>query len=336
MSLTTQLIKKVLEEKKKKAQDEMGVPKYDNFGTPDNHVGKKKTKTVSNPGAGLGDRKDKKPTADVGSARKEKGRDMEGTKQKPKKMSEAAHPAMRDLGINISNGMLQFHPPGQPDNVHSFQYDKNIHQFLVRSMAQHPDTESVFQLLMDYFEEGEGQDPYQQQGLTASIGPDIDLEEGPDDYPFHRDMAQQQTGRQTMGPQGSTVARSNVGAGKKATFGGGGGRETMNLRNSVGESAHKSAAGEMDKGKYSTTKGDPARTAKTRTSQNDAPTNKGDPGTPKKSEKRAGQGGRMDPNPVTVHQEKGGENTHKSMNKMHENVKALEGLLGRKLKLGKM
>jgi hypothetical protein len=249
-------------------------------------------------------------------------------------MAEATHPAMRDLGISINNGMLQFHPPGQPNNVHSFEYDKNVHQFVVRAMAQHPDTESVFELMMDFFEGGEGQDPYQQQGLAASVGSDIDIEEGPEAYPFHKDIAQQQAGRQTMGPQGSTMARTNVGAGKKATFGNNSaGRETMNLRNGIGESAHKSADGEMDKGKYSTTKGDPARSAKTRTNQDDSPTNKGDPGTPKKSEKRASQGGRMDPNPVTVHQEKGGENTHKSMSKMHENVKALETLLGRKLQL---
>lgn len=431
MSLATQLIKKVLEEKKKVAQDEMGVPKYDNFGTPDNHVkGKPGTKPVANPAAGLGDRKDKKPTADVGSSRKEKGRDMGGVKNKPKKVSEAQaqHPAFRDLGLQVQGNLLQFHAPGRPEQHYNIEYNQDIHNFLVRSMARSNDPNQIFELLMDYYEEGEGQNPYDQKGLAAGVGDEIQMGEdddpcwsgyqmvgmkdkggrkvpncvpeskmrealgepddgkfllvwkgevvdsfddkkeaeamsseynmaygggvsiqrnrkwkpqasmgeapGDDPYPFHKDREQAQMGRQTMGPQGTTNVRTNVGAGKKAQFGGGNvGRTTMDLRNSVGESVHKTADGEMDKSAYSTTHGNPAKTAKTRTTQKDEPANKGNPGTPKKGEKRASQGGHMDPNPVKVHDFKGGENEHKSMKKMHENVKSLESLLGRKLQL---
>jgi len=393
MSLATQLIKRVLEEKKKTAQDEMGVPKYDNFDTPDNHVkGKPGTKPVSNPAAGLGDRKDKKPTANVGSAHKEKGRDMEGTKTKPKKVTEQSvgrHPAMKALGINISNGLLQFHHPGNPDKIYTIEYGPESHQFVVRTMARHQDVSTVFDMLLDYAESGAGYDPRntaigENRGKMAEAlgepddgkflivwkGEVIDsfddkdeaeamvseynmafgdgarvarnrnwksstkMGEAPDQdpYPFHKDRQQAQMGRQTMGPQGSTNVRSNVGAGIKSQFGGGNvGRTTMDLRNRVGESAHKTADGEMDKGAYSTAKNDPARTAKTRTNQNDEPVNKGNPGTPKKGEKRASQGGHMDPNPTTVKDFKGGENEHKSMKKMHETVQSLESLLGRKL-----
>ena len=80
---------------KEKAEGELAVPSYDNQGTPNNHVGNKNMKAVSNPAKGLGQGRDESPypEADVGTPKRgEKRSDSNGQMDKNdapvKKMSE--------------------------------------------------------------------------------------------------------------------------------------------------------------------------------------------------------------------------------------------------------
>jgi hypothetical protein len=264
MSLTTELLKKVVIEKKAVAQDEMAVPKYANMKTPNNHVGNSSNATKPAPASGLGERTVKKPTAEVGAAGKER-RDLEGPKTKPKKMSEAVNPVASALGIRVQNGILYFNHPNAPEQVQGIELDQQIYQFVqnaLRRVSQSPTEESVgemYQLLSDYAERGGGTNP--------------------------RAMA--------------------------------------------GESTHKTAAGEMNK--PSVKGGDPAKTAKVRGKQNDEPANKGNPGTGKEEKGQPKQQFTMKPKDTKGGES--GENEHKSMKKMHESIRVLETLLGRKLRL---
>jgi hypothetical protein len=85
MNLATQLLQNVKEAKQ--AEDEMSIPTYDDLKTPNNHVGSTSNATKERKVTGLGDRVEKKPTADVGTPHNEKGR----------KMSEATNPIMQAL-----------------------------------------------------------------------------------------------------------------------------------------------------------------------------------------------------------------------------------------------
>jgi len=266
MSLATELLKKVVVEKKAVAQDEMAVPKYDNMNTPNNHVGSSSNATKPAPASGLGERTVKKPTAEVGAAGKEK-RDLEGPKTKPKKMSEAVNPVAAKLGLRVQNGILFFNHPNAPEQVQGIQLDQEIYQFVqnaLRRVSQSPTEEGVgelYQLLADYAEGGAGTNPRQ--------------------------------------------------------------------RVQAGESVHKTADGEM--AKPTVKGGDPASTAKVRGKQNDEPANKGNPGTGKEEKGQPKQQFTMKPKDTKGGES--GENEHKSMKKMHENIKGLEKFLGRKLQL---
>ena len=123
MSLATQLLQKVHEAKQ--AEDEMSVPKYDDLKTPNNHVANSSNATKEAPVSGLGDRKEKKPTADVGTPHNEKGR----------KMSEQADP-IQALGIHTDSGLLQFNHPNNPQQTYAIEYDRQLHQFIQRTLQR--------------------------------------------------------------------------------------------------------------------------------------------------------------------------------------------------------
>jgi len=160
MSLATELLKKVKEAKQ--AEDEMSIPKYDDMKTPNNHVGSTSNATKERKVTGLGDRVEKKPTADIGTPHNEKGR----------KMTEAAA-AVQALGINVDGPqkLLTFQHPGNPEQVYTIQWDNNIQKFLQNTLRRHGnDVGQVFDLLHMYYEEGEGQHPHDHVGLNASKG----------------------------------------------------------------------------------------------------------------------------------------------------------------------
>lgn len=105
---------------------------------------------------------------------------------------------------------------------------------------------------------------------------------------------------------------------------GGGQFKTKRIKKAANEAAGEPA-------NPTVSKMSPSHSATVRTKQPDEPTNKGEPGKIKKKEKRASADGRMDANPVSVVDFKGGSNEHKSMKKMHEALSDLEDFVGRKL-----
>jgi hypothetical protein len=263
MSLATKLLRNVKEAKKASA-DEMSIPTYDNMHTPDNHVSGTAgaTTTVKKPESGLGDRKDKRPTANVGKAGKER-RDTKGVKGVKIKENIANHPAVQALGIGVDGGLLQFHDPRREDAVYSIPWNQQSHKFLYGMLNSSQEPMEVFQALEELYQDVDvGTDPLNRVGLAASVG----------------------------------------------------------------ESAHKTADGEMNRPAIGS--GNPAKVAKLRSKQDDEPTNKGDSGTSKEE-----KGAEKKQFTMTPKDYKGGENEHKSMKKMHENIASLENLLGRKLKL---
>ena len=184
MSLATELLRRVNEAKKQKAEDEMGVPSYDNIHTPNNHVGNTSNATKERPVSGLGDRKLKKPTANIGTPHKEKGRDMEGVKSV--KVSENV---FQDLGLTVENGLISFRD--QHGQVHNIEADQDAVSFIKGALRQtRGDTEQMLGLLLDYMESGPGQDP---RAMTGPEHPDaqydVGLAAGEGDWPLAEEGA---------------------------------------------------------------------------------------------------------------------------------------------------
>jgi hypothetical protein len=157
MSLAKELLQKVHEAKQ--AEDEMSIPTYDDLKTPNNHVANSSNATKERKVTGLGDRVEKKPTADIGTPHNEKGR----------KMSEA-HDAIQALNMSNDGHLLTFSHPGAANQVYSIEWTKDIQKFLQNTLRRTQDVSQVFDLLHMYYEEGEGQHPHDHVGLNASIG----------------------------------------------------------------------------------------------------------------------------------------------------------------------
>ncbi len=360
MSLAKELLQKVHEAKQ--AEDEMSIPTYDDLKTPNNHVANSSNATKERKVTGLGDRVEKKPTADIGTPHNEKGR----------KMSEA-HDAIQALNMSNDGHLLTFSHPGAANQVYSIEWTKDIQKFLQNTLRRTQDVSQVFDLLHMYYEEGEGQHPHDHVGLNASKG----LRESAN--PIVQALNMHADGRniRLTSPDGSVGmifptspaiqkaingyitspdARANTQAAAVRLFQmlgnkvpgvqsaepeavqGSGGQQsysqaagsdidTSGMSLTPMESkGHKTADGEMKKPTIKA--GVPAKTAKVRGKQNDEPKNKGNPGT---SKEEKGQEKKQFSAPVKDY--KGGENEHKSMKKMHETKKSLEQLLGRELNL---
>lgn len=170
MSLAKELLQKVHEAKQ--AEDEMSIPKYDDLKTPNNHVANSSNATKERKVTGLGDRVEKKPTADIGTPHNEKGRKMsEADMQVPGSRSPNAGPnPIQALGIYTDGGLLHFHHPNAEDQVYSIEYNQEIHDFLQNTLRRTADAGQVFDLLHQWYEEGEGHNPQNMVGLNASKG----------------------------------------------------------------------------------------------------------------------------------------------------------------------
>lgn len=341
MSLATQLLQKVHEAKQ--AEDEMSVPKYDDLKTPNNHVANSSNATKEAPVSGLGDRTEKKPTADIGTPHNEKGR----------KMSEQVDP-IQALGIHTDQGMLHFHHPNAPDQRYAIQYDRPMHQFIQRVLQRTQDVGEVFSLLQDYNEQGGGVDPRNQQGIAASKGA-WPMAEGVNPIAQALNMHTEGGMLRLTSPDGSQgmvvpmsapLHKAVTGYLKSPDARVDARAAASRLFSMLGEKVAgakpaepevrenkrnrrmrlETANGEMAKPTIKTDA--PAKSARVRGKQPDEPTNKGNPGTSKEE-----KGVEKKQFAVTPKDYKGGENEHKSMKKMHEGIKGLENLLGRKLRL---
>jgi len=383
MNLATQLLQNVKEAKQ--AEDEMSIPKYDDLKTPNNHVGSTSNATKERKVTGLGDRVEKKPTADIGTPHNEKGR----------KMSEGEDP-VQALNIRQRDGLLHFSHPNAPDQVYTIEWNEEIQNFLERTIQRHADVGQVFDLLHMWYEEGEGHDPQNMTGLNASKGNPNNLPPAPPTRNPHEPSPMREAANPIMqalrastegnamritSPDGSAAmlvpltpainkaingyvtspdARANTTAAAERLFkmlgqkvpgvkavqpeqgaasqqqggaynqyqGDSANIDTSGMSMASMESkGHKAADGEMKKPAIKS--GNPAKSAKSRTKQNDEPKNKGNPGSSK--EEKGQTKAQFTAKPKDY---KGGENEHKSMKKMHETKKSLEQLLGRKLNLG--
>jgi hypothetical protein len=364
MSLATELLQKVHEAKQ--AEDEMSIPTYDDLKTPNNHVGSTSNATKERKVTGLGDRVEKKPTADVGTPHNEKGR----------KMTEAENP-VQALKIHRDGPLVHFSHPNAEDQVYSIEYNREFHNFLKKTLQRTQDVAQVFDLLHMWYEEGEGQHHGDQSGLNASKGsfpmaetanpivaalgmhpegkfmrmtsPDgstgmlvpmsTPLKKAINAYitsPDARNNTQaaaerlfQMMGQKVQGVQ-ATDPEQVQGAGQQQSYSQAGGADidTSGMSMQPMESkGHKTADGEMTKPTIKSAS--PAKSAKVRSKQNDEPKNKGNSGSSKEEKGQTKQQFTVSPKDY-----KGGENEHKSMKKMHEVKKSLEQLLGRKLHLG--
>ena len=365
MSLAKELLQKVHEAKQ--AEDEMSIPKYDDMKTPNNHVANSSNATKERKVSGLGDRVEKKPTAEIGTPHNEKGR----------KMTEG-HEAIQALNINKHGGLLNFSHPGNPDQVYSIEYTQAIHDFLKKTLQRTQDVAQVFDLLHMYYEEGEGQHPHDHVGINASKGREPVREAATNPIVQALNMHAEGNNMRLTSPDGSIGmmfpispavtkaingyitspdARANTqaaaerlftmlgnkvpgvqsaepeavqGAGGQQSYAqaGGGNIDTSGMSMQPMESkGHKTADGEMKKPAIKA--GVPAKSAKVRGKQNDEPKNKGNSGSGKEE-----KGQEKKQFTVSPKDYKGGENEHKSMKKMHETKKSLEQLLGRELNLG--
>ena len=370
MSLATELLKKVHEAKQ--AEDEMSIPKYDDLKTPNNHVGSTSNATKERKVTGLGDRVEKKPTADIGTPHNEKGR----------KMTEAGN-AVQALGINVDGPqkLLTFQHPGNPQQVYTIQWDKNIQKFLQNTLRRHGnDVGQVFDLLHMYYEEGEGQHPHDHVGLNASKGT-YPMAEAANPIVAALNMHAEGKFLRLTSPDGSVGtlvptshaiqkavnqyitspdARANTQAAATRLF------QMLGQKVPGVQSAEPEAVeggGTGNAGPYNQYKGDASnidtsgmsmapmesKGHKTADGEMTKPAIKS--ASPAKSVKVRGKQNdepKNKGNPGSSKEEKGqtkkqftvspkdykgGENEHKSMKKMHETVKQLESLLGRTLNI---
>lgn len=365
MNLATELLKNVQEAKQ--AEDEMSVPKYDDLKTPNNHVGSSSNATKERKVSGLGDRVEKKPTADIGTPHNEKGR----------KMTEGTEP-MRALNITVNDGLLHFSHPGNPDQVYSIEWNNDIQRFLQNTLRRTQDVAQVFDLLHMYYEEGEGQHPHDHVGLNASKGsfpmaeatnpilqalgaksannylrltsPDgsagmmvpltpainkaingyITSPDARADTTAAADRLFKMLGEKVPGVKAAAPEQVDATAqhsGVNQYRGDASNIDTSGLSMASMESKGHKTA-DGEMNKPAIKSASPAKSAKVRGKQNDEPKNKGNPGSSKEEKGQAKQQFTMKPKDY-----KGGENEHKSMKKMHETKKSLEQLLGRSLNI---
>ena len=369
MSLAKELLQKVHEAKQ--AEDEMSIPTYDDLKTPNNHVANSSNATKERKVTGLGDRVEKKPTADVGTPHNEKGR----------KMSESENP-VQALNIHTRGGLLHFSHPNASDQVYSIEFNKEINSFLQRTLQRTQDVSQVFDLLHMWYEEGEGQDPQNMVGLNASKG-SFPMAEAANPIVAALNMHAEGNFMRMTSPDGSTGmlvpitralnkainsyitspdARTNTHAAAERLFQMMGQQvkgikatepEQVQAANQsqshAWERMSKAAGGGIDTSGMSMQPME-SKGHKTADGEMNKPAIKSE--SPAKSAKVRGKQNDEPKNKgnsgsskeekgqpkqqftVSPKDYKGGENEHKSMKKMHENnIKGLENLLGRRLDL---
>ena len=331
------LLQRVLE---RKAEGELSVPSYDNMHTPDNHVGNKNMKPVKDPKKGLDTKRDEHPTADVGTPGKE-SRSLEGPGTKPKKMSEEqltelemgknALIASLNLRYDGENERLLINHPGGASKGKSFYLP--ISRFKLERVLKNPSfLASPLSFYAQALKQSQG-GPSQQLDFGEDIGDSANpaATSGSGGSGGKRRHAYLQAAREMIDDDEELVYDVAVNHGQHV----GNVKDMKWFLDAVADWLEKEeypvmveASGELAKPKVVKMK--PSHSATVRGKQKDEPKNKGEPGKVKKKEKRAAADGRMDANPVTVKDFKGGSNEHKSMKKMHEE---LEDLVGCKLNL---
>ena len=350
MSIAAKLIKDVLDEQKSSghAEGELKVPKYGKDHTPTNHDDNKNMKVVKDPAKGLDQRNDKKPKADVGQARKEKGRDHRVIKPKVSEQRQALteqnpNPIVQALNLRVVDQHLTFQNPQADGKMYKLPWGKEVRSAVTKFVVNNSALSNPAKAASELYEKLIGQNGVElaqqaqagaSQSLNASLG-DVD----PKNILKMRNIVanhqyEEIDGQVVDAYTASAIIQVYDALGtpeNKAKL------ASMSIpqmsdiafkviqRANTNESAGGGTAhGEMSTPSYSDD--DPSYSKKNRTNQPLDDKNKGDPGMVKKSEKRAGKDGLMDANPAKVEGPKVG------IGQIAEK-KVLENLLGRKLQL---
>jgi len=188
MSIAAKLIKDVLDEQKSSghAEGELKVPKYGNDHTPTNHVDNKNMKVVKDPAKGLDQRNDKKPKADVGQARKEKGRDHQVIKPKVSEQRQALteqnpNPIVQALNLRVVDQHLTFQNPQADGKMYKLPWGKEVRSAVTKFVVNDGALSNPVKAASELYERLIGQNGVElaqaqtgaPQSLNASLG-DVD------------------------------------------------------------------------------------------------------------------------------------------------------------------
>ena len=300
----------------KSAEGELKRPTYKNDKTPNNHVKGKKNRVVGNK-IDKGEKRDGKKVTQITPPQKKERRSMEGPGTKVKTMEASLDVVKGNIkGMNDKTLTITVYDQNRGQNIDIPMQDQRKYMMMRAALKGNDEaqaTRAYAALLNDPnatfsrssfpgkeeggFEKGAGAGGVPAQaraGRTGRAGSDRNVYQG-------------------------SAADARAGADKLSLADSKGNR----VRESGGE--HSDA---MSKKPTVDKKNDVSSSASVRTKQNDAPKPTADVGKPKGKEKRS-----MDANPAPVKDHKGGENEHKSMKKMHEDVTDLENWLGTSLNL---
>ena len=329
----------------KSVEGEVKTPSYDNMNTPDNHVAGKGTKEVTNAKKDFGKKRDKRNPANPGKPKKGEKRDMGGTGKSYKKMSEAApgrpeglpdaaavhQQALHTIAdslqeLDMDKGMMVVAPdrhtaramgvtPGQPITI---QMDPDDMKRIVKPAWEQIKNSQVagkaFQLWAQLVTKLTQATGMKQKAATGKrdTAPNIykgGTPEAPEDWA----IADSEDGPDTQ--------RQKKHAKKRAAFSPAQAHHVKKMGYDQEEKERKDESyadsNSMAEKQPVKHRGAVSKTAKVRGKVNDEPENKADPGKPKNDGKSV-----MGP----------GASPEKAK-EVHEGIKDLEKLLGRKLKI---
>ncbi len=312
----TDLLKLIENSKTKSVPGELGKQTYQNDNTPNNHVKGKGTKEVTAKAGG--EKRDKKPTADVGSPRKREKRSMEGPGSKARSMNEAL--SAKEIGSYVlgssrdpSTGLqaVQLKDINRGQDISVPMSDPKIYRNLLAAIKGNDDNlaNRAYNMLIN------------SPNASLSKGSSFKNKEvGAMGKGAHSGGAMARRGGTNVGSSMSQDQIDN--AANKFSLASSKGSTEKRIRESGAESSDS-----MGKEKVATAGKSVSRSATVKTMPMDKkPT--AVVGNVKRKEKRS-----MGENPAPVKDSKGGENQHKSMKKMHEAISDLETWLESDLNL---
>ncbi len=310
----TDLLKLIENSKTKSVPGELGKQTYQNDNTPNNHVKGKKMKQVTAKTGG--EKRDKKPTAVVGSPKKRERRSMEGPGSSARRMNEAM--SAKQIGELIrgtvrdrATGMqaIQIKDINRGQDISVPMSDPKIYRNLL-SAVQSGDNNAAnraYQILIN------------SPNATLS---DRSSFKGKEVGAMQKGAYSGVAMARGRANQGRSMSQDEIDqAGNKFSLANSKGSKEKRIRESGAQRGDS-----MGKEKAASS-GPVSKSGTVKTMPMDKkPT--ADVGSVKKKEKRS-----MGENPAPVKDYKGGENEHKSMKKMHEAISDLSNWLGSDLNL---
>lgn len=302
------LLKIIENSKSKSVPGELGKQTYQNDKSPTNHVKGKKMKQITAKSGG--EKHDKKPRTDVGSPKKRERRSMGGPGTKARRMNEA-------LSAEQIAGMIQGsgRDPATGNQVIVVRDVNRGNRPIKVPMTDR----RVYQRLLTALKSG---DDNQANMAYNQLINSPDAEFSGSSYAGKDEGAMQRGSGQGGANRGAPMSDAQISsAANKFSLASSKGSVEKRIRESGAQSS-----GSMGKEKAAT--GGPVSKSGTVKSPGFDKKPTADVGKIKKKEKRS-----MDANNVQVKDSKGGENKHKLMKKMHEEISELSEWLGADLNI---